>query len=108
MDDMTREEKQTTLMEVRVLAMLNHPNIIAYYDSFLEDKALMIVMEYAEGWSHCVLWYAAGVISHFEDHWQSSDILRNDSQPISEVMKTPCDFVDDERSIFNFFFLDER
>ena len=29
--------------------MLNHPNIIAYYDSFVEDKALMIVMEYAEG-----------------------------------------------------------
>ena len=29
--------------------MLHHPNIIAYYDSFVEDKALMIVMEYAEG-----------------------------------------------------------
>lgn len=29
--------------------MLSHPNIIAYYDSFVEDKALMIVMEYAEG-----------------------------------------------------------
>lgn len=29
--------------------MLNHPNIISYFDSFFEEKALMIVMEYAEG-----------------------------------------------------------
>ena len=29
--------------------MFKHPNIVEYYDSFLEDKALMIVMEYAEG-----------------------------------------------------------
>ena len=29
--------------------MLSHPNIIEYYQNFLEDKALMIVMEYAEG-----------------------------------------------------------
>jgi NIMA (never in mitosis gene a)-related kinase 8 len=29
--------------------MLHHPNIVAYYDSFVEDKALMIVMEFAEG-----------------------------------------------------------
>ena len=29
--------------------MLHHPNIVAYFDSFVEDKALMIVMEYAEG-----------------------------------------------------------
>ena len=35
--------------EVKVLAMLSHPNIIEYYQNFLEDKALMIVMEYAEG-----------------------------------------------------------
>jgi hypothetical protein len=35
--------------KLKVLNMLNHPNIIAYYDSFVEDKALMIVMEYAEG-----------------------------------------------------------
>ena len=36
-------------MPMQVLDMLHHPNIIAYYDSFVEDKALMIVMEYAEG-----------------------------------------------------------
>ena len=29
--------------------MLHHPNIIEYYDSFLHDKSMMIVMEYAAG-----------------------------------------------------------
>jgi NIMA (never in mitosis gene a)-related kinase len=36
-------------IQVRVLAMLDHPNIISYYDSFEEDGVLMIEMEYADG-----------------------------------------------------------
>lgn len=32
--------------------MLSHPNIIQLFENFLEDKALMIVMEYAEGWKN--------------------------------------------------------
>ena len=40
---------QATLNEVRVLAMLRHPHIIQYYDSFLHESAMMIVMEYAAG-----------------------------------------------------------
>ena len=46
---MTADERQAALNEVMVLAMLDHPNIIRYYENFLEDTALMIVMEYAEG-----------------------------------------------------------
>ena len=46
---MTKEERQAALNEVKVLSMLHHPNIIQYYENFLEDKALMIVMEYAQG-----------------------------------------------------------
>lgn len=37
--------------EVRVLGMLKHPNIIKYYESFLHERAMMIVMEYAAGGS---------------------------------------------------------
>ena len=66
-EEMTREERMAALNEVKVCArtwlmlaracslaaqvldMLHHPNIIAYYDSFVADKALMIVMEYADG-----------------------------------------------------------
>lgn len=29
--------------------MLDHPNIISYYDSFEEDGVLMIEIEYADG-----------------------------------------------------------
>ena len=34
--------------EVRILATLQHPYIVTYYDSFVEDHSLCIVMEYAE------------------------------------------------------------
>ena len=29
--------------------MLKHPNIVAHYDNFVDEKSLMIVMEYAPG-----------------------------------------------------------
>jgi len=48
-DTMTKEERLSALNEVKVLSILNHPNIIKYYENFLEEAALMIVMEYAEG-----------------------------------------------------------
>lgn len=48
-EQMTKEERQAALNEVKVLSMLHHLNIIEYYENFLEDKALMIVMEYAQG-----------------------------------------------------------
>ena len=48
-EQMTKEERLAALNEVKVLSMLDHPNIIQYYENFLEDKALMIVMEYAPG-----------------------------------------------------------
>ncbi|KAL4236853.1 Serine/threonine-protein kinase Nek8 [Mactra antiquata] len=48
-EQMTKDERQAALNEVKVLSMLSHPNIIEYYENFLEDKAMMIVMEYAPG-----------------------------------------------------------
>jgi NIMA (never in mitosis gene a)-related kinase len=49
MHDLNASERQMALNEVRVLAMLDHPNIISYYDSFEEDGTVMIEMEYADG-----------------------------------------------------------
>ncbi|XP_071825732.1 uncharacterized protein [Apostichopus japonicus] len=49
MHDLNANERQMALNEIRVLSMLDHPNIISYYDSFEEDGTLMIEMEYADG-----------------------------------------------------------
>ncbi|XP_024836013.1 serine/threonine-protein kinase Nek8 isoform X2 [Bos javanicus] len=48
-EQMTKEERQAAQNECQVLKLLNHPNVIEYYENFLEDKALMIAMEYAPG-----------------------------------------------------------
>ncbi len=48
-EDLGREERFSALNEVKVLKMLQHPNIISYYDNFVAEKSLMIVMEYAPG-----------------------------------------------------------
>ena len=68
--DMTDDERRKSLNEIQVLSLLEHPNIISYFDSFVADasvmilgtddqteddrgdsgdKMLMIVMEYANG-----------------------------------------------------------
>ncbi|XP_074244556.1 serine/threonine-protein kinase Nek8 isoform X3 [Saimiri boliviensis] len=48
-EQMTKDERQAAQNECQVLKLLNHPNVIEYYENFLEDKALMIAMEYAPG-----------------------------------------------------------
>uniref|UniRef100_UPI00358F840F serine/threonine-protein kinase Nek8 n=1 Tax=Myxine glutinosa TaxID=7769 RepID=UPI00358F840F len=48
-EQMTKEERQAAQNECQVLKLLNHPNIIEYYDNFLAEKALIIAMEYAPG-----------------------------------------------------------
>ncbi|KAK3766064.1 hypothetical protein RRG08_002301 [Elysia crispata] len=48
MHDLNASERQLALNEVSVLALLDHPNIVSYYDSFEEDGVLMIEIEYAD------------------------------------------------------------
>lgn len=48
-DDLDKDERFAALNEVKVLSMLHHPNIVAYFDNFVDQKSLMIVMEYAPG-----------------------------------------------------------
>lgn len=47
----TMEEKKGVLNEVRILASLDHDNIIAYKQAFIDSKtsSLCMVMEYASG-----------------------------------------------------------
>jgi NIMA (never in mitosis gene a)-related kinase len=48
---LSAKEKENALNEVRILASINHPNVIAYKEAFIEEisSTLCIVMEYANG-----------------------------------------------------------
>ena len=49
MGSLTDKEKQSALNEVRILASIQHPNVIGYKDTFFENMSstLCIVMEMA-------------------------------------------------------------
>eukprot|EP00792_Barthelona_sp_PAP020_P006096 TRINITY_DN2906_c0_g2_i1.p1 TRINITY_DN2906_c0_g2~~TRINITY_DN2906_c0_g2_i1.p1 ORF type:complete len:761 (-),score=285.57 TRINITY_DN2906_c0_g2_i1:136-2382(-) len=47
-ENMGANERREALNEIRVLSQLNHPFIVRYRDSFVEDRILHIVMDYAE------------------------------------------------------------
>jgi NIMA (never in mitosis gene a)-related kinase len=51
MGKLTEKEKSNALNEVRILASIDHPNVISYKEAFYEDKSstLCIVMEMADG-----------------------------------------------------------
>lgn len=47
---LTEKEKENALNEVRILASIEHPNIISYKQAFIDEdsSSLCIVMEYAD------------------------------------------------------------
>jgi len=51
MHKLSSREKENALNEVRILASIDHPNIIGYKEAFFEDasNSLCIVMEHADG-----------------------------------------------------------
>jgi NIMA (never in mitosis gene a)-related kinase len=51
MQKLSSKEKENALNEVRILASINHPNVIGYKEAFFEDSTncLCIVMENADG-----------------------------------------------------------
>ena len=48
---LSSKEKENALNECRILASINHPNVIGYKEAFFEDttNSLCIVMENADG-----------------------------------------------------------
>ncbi|XP_069692343.1 serine/threonine-protein kinase Nek8-like isoform X2 [Periplaneta americana] len=46
---LTEKEEKTTYREAEMMSRLNHPNIIHFYNCFVDDRSLHIVMEYAQG-----------------------------------------------------------
>ena len=49
MSFMSPQEKKMAENEITLLKVLVGPTIIRYYDSFMENDSIHIVMEYAEG-----------------------------------------------------------
>lgn len=51
MGKLTAKEKENALNEIRILASITHPNVIAYKEAFFEQKDgnLCIIMELADG-----------------------------------------------------------
>eukprot|EP01052_Picozoa_sp_SAG31_P043788 SAG31_NODE_7412_length_1696_cov_1.253601_1_plen_200_part_00 len=45
---MSRKEQESAINEVRIMASLDSPYVIKYYDSFIDGDSLNIVMELAE------------------------------------------------------------
>ena len=43
----TPEEYESAIREARLLSSVSHPNVIRFYDEFVDDEMLHIVMEYA-------------------------------------------------------------
>lgn len=48
-EKMTQKQREESLTEIKCLRSLDHPFIIKYKESFIEKKALCIVMDYADG-----------------------------------------------------------
>jgi serine/threonine protein kinase len=46
--ELSETDQTSAHQEVMVLSMLQHPSIIAYHDSFLENDVLNIVLDYAD------------------------------------------------------------
>ncbi|OMJ86211.1 hypothetical protein SteCoe_12351 [Stentor coeruleus] len=51
MKKLKTKEKSNALNEIRILASLNHPNVISYKQAFFDDEteSLCIIMEFADG-----------------------------------------------------------
>ena len=49
LDGLGAKEQSGCMMEAGLLKNLDHPNIVAYKESFLGNNSLVIIMEYCEG-----------------------------------------------------------
>lgn len=52
LEPLSQKERENALNEVRILASIQHPNVVGYKEAFLEEEKnlcnLCIVMEYAD------------------------------------------------------------
>ncbi len=79
MNDLSASERQLAINEVKVLKILNHQNIISYYDSFESDGELYIEMEYADAGT------LADFLAQLSTPLQENEILSIFGQIVSAI-----------------------
>lgn len=70
--DLTRlseKERRDALNEIVILALLQHDNIIAYYNHFMDNTTLLIELEYCNGKQDSSAWH-----SHCEGEEYKKDL----------------------------------
>ena len=49
LEGLSAKEQENCMLEVNLLKNLDHPNIVAYKESFLTPGMMIIIMEYCDG-----------------------------------------------------------
>ena len=49
LNSMSKRDQEDTDKEAKILRRLNHPHVVKFIESFLENDALVIIMEYCAG-----------------------------------------------------------
>ncbi|XP_077989490.1 serine/threonine-protein kinase Nek9-like [Glandiceps talaboti] len=100
--DLTRcsdRERRDSQNEIEILSLLNHPNVISYFNHFLHEDTLLIEMEYANGGTlyekimaqheieqlleeHVIIWYFFQIISAVA-HIHDFGILHRDIKTLN-------------------------
>jgi serine/threonine protein kinase len=96
-DMMNDKAREKTLKEVRLLQSLDHPNIIHYMDSFINDNDLIIIYEWAAagdlkrqirkaqekgvGFEERVIWKYFSQIANAIQHMHERRIMHRDLKP---------------------------
>nr|XP_022334597.1 serine/threonine-protein kinase Nek9-like isoform X1 [Crassostrea virginica] len=105
---LSERERKDAMGEVDILSMLNHANIITYYNHFLDEGTLMIEVEYANGGNlatkiaqHCesnelipeeqVAWYLYQTVSALQ-YIHQFDIIHRDIKTMN-IFLTKTDLV---------------
>mmetsp|Transcript_24203 Transcript_24203/g.38023 ORF Transcript_24203/g.38023 Transcript_24203/m.38023 type:complete len:739 (+) Transcript_24203:74-2290(+) len=73
----TRDEFDNSMREAKLLSSLSHPNVIRFYEDYIEDDMLHIVMEYAPfGTLKQSLLKMSGLVEEAQAQWLFTNIMQ--------------------------------
>ncbi len=103
---MDARSREKCLKEIRLLQSLNHPNIVRYIDSYIDNNELIIVLEFAEGgdlkglikrvkqanrvFEEAMIWNYAEQITAGLHHMHAKRIMHRDLKPAYATHLLPC------------------